>query len=73
MAFAHDTQRAHAGASFAQRFADLRADLAERVSKYRLYRATVNELGQLNERELHDLGLSSADIAAVARAAAYGA
>jgi uncharacterized protein YjiS (DUF1127 family) len=73
MAFAYDTPRAQAGASIAQRFADLRADLADRVVKYRLYRTTVNELGQLNERELNDLGLSSADIAAVARAAAYGA
>ncbi len=73
MAFAHDTQRAQAGASLFQRAADLRADLADRVAKYRLYRATVNELGQLNERELNDLGLSTADISAVARAAAYGA
>ena len=73
MAFAHDTQRAQAGASFFQRVADLRADLADRVNKYRLYRSTVAELGQLNERELNDLGLSSSDIAAVARAAAYGA
>ncbi len=73
MAFANDTHRAQAGASFFQRAADLRADLAERVAKYRLYRATVNELAQLSDRELHDLGLSSADIPAIARQAAYSA
>ncbi|HVG46749.1 MAG TPA: DUF1127 domain-containing protein [Rubellimicrobium sp.] len=73
MAFAHDTQRAHQGASLAQRFGVLRADLADRVTKYRLYRTTVNELAQLTERELNDLGLSTADIPAVARQAAYKA
>ncbi len=73
MAFAHDTQRANQGASLAQRLGFLRADLADRVAKYRLYRATVNELAMLSERELNDLGLSSADIPAVARQAAYKA
>ncbi len=73
MAFAHDTHRAFEGASLLQRIADLRADLAERVAKFRLYRATVNELGSLTDRELHDLGLSHGDIATVARRAAYGA
>lgn len=73
MTFAHDTQRAQFGAFFAQRLGLLRADLADRVSKYRLYRTTVDELSQLSERDLNDLGLSTADIPAVARAAAYGA
>lgn len=73
MAFAHDTQRADQGASLTQRLGGLRADLADRISRYRLYRATVNELAQLSERELNDLGLSSSDITDVARRAAYKA
>jgi len=73
MAFAHDTQHAHRGASLAQRLGFLRADLADRVEKFRLYRATVAELEMLSERELNDLGMSSADIKSVARQAAYKA
>lgn len=73
MAFAHDTHRAHDSASIWTRLGGLRADLAERVAKYRLYRATVNELSSLSDRELHDLGLGYADIEAVALKAAYQA
>lgn len=73
MAFANDTHRSYQAASIWQRLGDLRADLVERTAKYRLYRTTVNELAQLSDRELLDLGLSSADIPAVARQAAYGA
>jgi uncharacterized protein YjiS (DUF1127 family) len=73
MAFAHDTHRSYAAASVWQRLSDLRADLVERFAKYRVYRATVNELSMLSERELSDLGLSHSDIPAVARQAAYSA
>jgi uncharacterized protein YjiS (DUF1127 family) len=73
MAFAHDTHRAYESATLLQRLGSLRADLGERFAKYRLYRATVNELSILSERELNDLGLSTGDIATVARQAAYGA
>ena len=73
MAFAHETHRSYEAASVWQRIADLRADLVERFAQYRTYRATVNELSMLSERELNDLGLSHSDIPAVARQAAYAA
>jgi uncharacterized protein YjiS (DUF1127 family) len=74
MAFANDTNRTHAaGASLWDRVADLRADFAERAAKYRLYRATLNELSSLTDRDLADLGLHREIIADVAREAAYKA
>jgi uncharacterized protein YjiS (DUF1127 family) len=72
MAYAHDTQRTSiAQGSLWQRLNDLRADLVERLAKYRLYRATLNELGSLTDRDLNDLGLHRAMIESVARQAAY--
>ena len=74
MAYAHDTHRtAHAEGSLWQRVLDLRSDLAERVAKYRLYRATLNELASLTDRDLTDLGLHRGMIDDVARQAAYKA
>lgn len=73
MAFANESRSAHEGLSFLQRAADLRADLLERIAQYRLYRATLNELGSLSDRDLADLGLHRAMIADVAREASYGA
>ncbi|MCM2560669.1 DUF1127 domain-containing protein [Lutimaribacter sp. EGI FJ00015] len=67
MAFAsniHDSVRA-------PRRAGLFANLIERVSRYRQYRQTVNELGALNARELADLGICRAQIRALAFEAAY--
>lgn len=46
--------------------------VAERVARYRVYRDTVAELSELNDRDLADLGLSRATIKAVAYQAAYG-
>jgi uncharacterized protein YjiS (DUF1127 family) len=50
----------------------LRADLAERAAKQRLFAQTRNELTNLSDRDLADLGLARADIADVAYQAAYG-
>jgi uncharacterized protein YjiS (DUF1127 family) len=40
--------------------------------KYSMYRSTYNELSNLTERELKDLGLNESMIKIVAREAAYG-
>jgi uncharacterized protein YjiS (DUF1127 family) len=73
MAFANDTHRAQTELSLGGWISALRADLAERAAKYRLYRTTLNELSSLTDRDLHDLGLHRAMIADVAREAAYKA
>ncbi|WP_371157076.1 DUF1127 domain-containing protein [Jannaschia sp. 2305UL9-9] len=50
------------------RLATLRTDWAN----WRLYRQTVNELSDLSNRELADLGLSRSMIRSIALEAAYG-
>lgn len=47
----------------------LTADLAKSWKRYRQYRATVWELGALDDRELSDLGIHRADIGRLAREA----
>lgn len=49
------------------------ATLWARFQQYRLYRQTVNELSNLNNRELADLGLSRSGIRATATEVVYGA
>ena len=41
--------------------------IAEKVSAWRRYRASVRELSRLTDRELADLGLTRSDIEPVAR------
>lgn len=48
------------------------ADLKARFTRYRVYRNTLNELSDLSQRELDDLGLSRAMLRRVAYEAAYG-
>ncbi len=43
------------------------------LADYRLYRATINELQQLSDRELSDLGIHRASIREIARESVYGA
>jgi uncharacterized protein YjiS (DUF1127 family) len=45
-------------------------NLTRSFNNWRKYRQTVNELGRMTTRELHDLGISRSDIARVAREAA---
>lgn len=45
-------------------------DLMRSFRNWRRYRATVNELSRLSDRELSDIGLSRSDIPFVARRAA---
>lgn len=71
---AYATQdRALAGTTLAQRVADLRATVGERVARYRVYRQTMLELANLSDRDLADLGVHRADIRGIARDAAYKA
>jgi uncharacterized protein YjiS (DUF1127 family) len=44
--------------------------VASRLRSYRKYQETYRELSRLSKRELDDLGISRADIPAIARQAA---
>ena len=72
MAYANETRRAPE-LSILSRVAELRSDLVERFAQFRLYRATLNELASLSDRDLADLGLHRGMIADVAREASYKA
>jgi uncharacterized protein YjiS (DUF1127 family) len=69
MAYATDTRAL--GGSLAQKFNEARAVFADRMAKYKLYRATLVELESLNDRDLSDLGISRGMIKAIAHEAAY--
>ena len=71
MVYASETQSALSG--WTGRFQSRLADLQERFEKYRHYRKTVTELKSLSIRELNDLGMSPANIHAVAYEAVYKA
>ena len=45
--------------------------IAHKLAEWRRYRMSVRELTRLSDRELADLGLARAEIAAVARKAAH--
>lgn len=47
--------------------------LFKAVADYRLYLATVDELSQLSDRDLADLGLHRSSIHGIARESVYGA
>ncbi|SFA70618.1 protein of unknown function [Poseidonocella pacifica] len=57
--------------SFFDRLFQTRTNLAERWTKYQLYRKTRNELSNLSNRDLDDLGISRSMIHAIAMEAAY--
>lgn len=69
MAYATDTR--NFGASLSERITGLRASLSDRYTKYKVYRATLSELGALSERDLSDLGLHRSAIRSIAQDAAY--
>lgn len=56
-----------------ERLAGMREALADRLTRYRAYRATFTELSHLSDRELEDLGIWRTDISRIAREAAYEA
>lgn len=49
------------------------ARMTQALADYRLYLATIEELRQLSDRDLNDLGLSRASIRDIARESVYGA
>ena len=70
MAFATDTRSLTA--SLGERLTMVRAALADRYTKYQVYRTTVGELSSLSDRELADLGIHRTEIGEIARNAATG-
>ena len=54
------------------RYTTLLNNLRDRRQRYKLYRATLNELRTLSDRELADLGIARSSIQAIAMEAAYG-
>ena len=46
-------------------------EITHKIQEWRRYRASVRELSRLSDRELHDLGLTRADIDYVAKKAAH--
>ena len=53
-------------------FVSITAGLADRVHRYSLYRQTLNELSQLSDRDLADIGVSRGAITSIAIEHAYG-
>ena len=45
--------------------------ILSKIRTYKLYRETLNELSELNDRELADLGISRFDIVRVAYEASF--
>jgi uncharacterized protein YjiS (DUF1127 family) len=45
--------------------------ILSKIRAYKVYRQTVQELAQLSDRELADLGIARFDIARVARKASF--
>lgn len=54
------------------RMSGLFAQFGAALARHRVYRRTLDELRQLSDRELADLGISRASIGDIAREAAYG-
>lgn len=71
MAYATNTRAF--GATLSQRISEARAALADRYAKYSTYKATLNELAALTDRDLTDLGINRSMIQSIATQAAYGA
>jgi uncharacterized protein YjiS (DUF1127 family) len=55
-----------------QAASDRIASLRRTISDYRLYRKTLEELDNLTDRDLNDLGLGRCDIPRIARETVYG-
>lgn len=69
MAYMNSTRSAQV--SFLDRFAALMVGVKDLIARRRVFNQTLFELNQLSDRDLSDLGLSRANIADVAREAAY--
>ena len=71
MAYVSEIRAAHLG--LGERFVAMMASFAERKARYTQYRTTVNELSQLTNRDLADIGLNRSQIKSIAYEHAYGA
>ena len=69
MAYVNSTRSAQV--SFFDRLAALMVGVKDLIARRRVFNQTLFELNQLSDRDLSDLGLSRANIADVAREAAY--
>lgn len=58
--------------SLAGRFANIVKSVKEAITRRRVYITTRNELAQLSNRELADLGISRSMVSRIALEAAYG-
>lgn len=56
---------------FVTRLSEMATTLKTRRAQHRAYRTTVNELRNLSQRELDDLGIHAENIETIARTAAY--
>lgn len=59
---AHLTETRPAHLPLIERLVEMRANLAERFARYRIYRQTLTELSSLSDRDLDDLGIRRADV-----------
>lgn len=64
------TTQTHASITFADRWADVRATVADAHTKRRMYRTTLSELSSLTNRELADIGINRSMIQRLAMEAA---
>ena len=71
MAYVNNSRTAQV--SFSDRFAAIVKVAKDALERRRVYNQTLFELNGLSDRDLTDLGLSRANIAEVAREAAYTA
>ena len=69
MAFVTSTRATHV--SFYDRLTALMSGVKDLMARRRVFNQTLYELSQLSDRDLSDLGLSRANVADVAREAAY--
>ena len=69
---ANATETRAYGATLSQRISEARSALADRYAKYNTYKATLNELAGLSDRDLADLGINRSMIKGIAHEAAYG-
>lgn len=60
-----------ASISISDRFGGIARLVRDAIARRRVYATTVQELSILSDRDLTDMGISRADINAVAREAAY--
>jgi uncharacterized protein YjiS (DUF1127 family) len=70
MAYSTDIRTAQSG--IFGRIADFRRAIAERASRYALYRQTLEELQGLSDRDLRDLGIHRTQIEDLAWESAQG-